>query len=635
MITVTYNNITLENVITRGFRQEVMYDPSGTDHFFVRYTLQFEGLITTFPKGQYARCYLSGVPDVAHSLWKDIRHALMDPRHSLEVKVAWKEGDNLTWITAFRCVPERLAPGDPDRDLGHGPKPISLETLGSLAGRALKVRWEVQCEKLDFPADLSRSGELGAHFERQQGVLQTVLDNRWSVDEEFDGNFYATRTIRGSLRLSRPVARIGLDYRWLAVPALEAGFKRTHFRYAVKEDGLTAEYEVIDKQVHTAAPWPATEMRVTHSRSTHWGETYQGDCRVQLIGPPHVSRKALIIRAVQILDALTKFISVNLMAQKALNWVPVQMRITEHIGEINQVDAELQYQFSPGTDLNETEQMFVNNYKAMGNDLDMSAQPWVIPGLGDPPFPHYDPNLSWMPSPYGYNTWGGERDPAAVAIFQCYLQRPYHPWHATGWWPAPKNVPEEVTRPQVEEVSVERVDPADLPVPEEEKKFSDSHSRALYTYCRMKSVYQICKSRTQFERLTEASDGSTAVIVSLGAGRARRIIVIDAERNGMQPELPPPTDYEDINGVKGKLETFSVECLPPVVSPAGDSWIHRLRAKYVYLLDRIPPLQNSQPWPVGRLPHTEDKTLGWDPDESWSERLGPDQRPLNQTGGTA
>lgn len=633
MITVTYNNIILENVITRGFRQEIVYDPSGTDHFFVRYTIQFEGLIATYPRGQYTSCAMSGVPtgqfpNVAHVLWKDVRHALMDPRHPLEVKMAFQTNDGVKWLTIFRCVPERLNPSDPDRDLGHGPKPISLETLGSLAGRALKVRWEVQCEKLDFPTDLSYA-EVATHFEKEVAELQTVLDNRWSVEEEMDQNFYLTRTIRGSLRLSRPVARTGFDYRWITVPALEAGFKRTRFRYAVREDGLTTDYEVVDKQVHTAAPWPATEMRVTHSRGTQMGTTYRGSCHVELVGPPHVSRRALIIRAVQILDALTKFLTWNLMGMDALHWVPIHMQITEHIGEVNQVSADLEYEFTPGTNLTDAEQRFVNNYKAMGQDLDMSAQPWPIPGLGDPPFPQYDPNLSWMPNPYGYNTWGGERDPAVVALFQCYLQRPYHPWHATGWWPAPQNAPEEITRPAVEEVTVERVEPDALPVPEDEKKFTESHKEAMYTFCRMKSHYKISKSRIQLERTSQADDDSTCAITEIGAGRAKRIIIIDAERNGRQPELPPPVDYEDANGVKGKLASFSVECLPPVVSPAGDSWIYRLRARYVYLLDRIPPLQNaSAPWPVGRLPHTADKTLGFNPDESWADRLGPDQRPL-------
>lgn len=624
MIVVEYNNIRLENVITRGFRQEVVYDPSGTDHFFVRYTLEFEGLITGFRRGQYAACEMMGVPVIAHALWKDIRHALMDPRHVLEVKGAFKDGDQVNWLTLFRCVPERINPQDPDRDLGHGPKPIHLETLGSIGGRALKVRWQVQCEKLDFLKDLSYSERI--HFEKEFADLQTVLDNRWSVEEELDSNFYLTRTIRGSLRLSRPVARIGFDYRWITVPALEAGFKRQRFRYTVKEDGLTCEYEVVDRQVHTAAPWPATEMRVTNSKSTELGMNYRGHCQVDLIGPPHVPRKALVVRAVQIMDALTKFLSRNLMNDKFLNWLPIRIQLTEHMGEVNQVTGSIEYQFSPGSNLTEAEQQFVNNYKELGNDLDLSAQPWPIPGLGAPPFPQYDPNLSWMPAPYGYNTWGGERDPAVVAIFQCYLQRPYHPWHATGWWPAPQGAPEEITRPAVEEVSVERVEPGDLIVPEEERKFSSSHQTAMYTYCRMVSTYKISRRRIVFDRLSADDEAAQTVVVQLGHSTARRVIVIDAERHGQHPELPAPVDYTDDNGVTGYLLDYSIDLLPPAVSPAGDGWIYRARARYVYALDRAPP-EKSAVWPVGRLPHTAATDTGFKPEDVFTEDIGPNPSP--------
>lgn len=629
MITIYYNNITIENALTRAFRQEVVYDPSGTDHFFSRYTMTFEGLITGLGRGQRITCSLSqdaaaawGAP---HPIWADIRHALMDPRYPLTITARFANADGqIEERTIFRCVPERLAPEDPDRDLGHGPKPTELEIIGMIGGRALKVRWSVQCEKLDFPKD--SYGEVGLHFEEGTAGLQTVLDNRWSVSEELDENFYLTRTIRGSLRLSRPVARAGWDYRWLTVPALEAGFKRTRMSYAVKEDGLSADYEVIDRQVHTAAPWPATSMRVSNQKSTRMGTHYVGTCRVELVGPPHIPRKALVIRAVQIIDELTRFITSKGLFNDPkgnLNFIPVNISVTEEIGDRNAVITELQYEFSPGNGLNANEEQFVNHFKQLGEDLTLSRQPWPIPGLGPPPFDHYDPNLSWMPSPYGYTTWGEERSPAAVAIFQCYLQRPYHPWHATGWWPAPAGAPEEIIRPETQQTEVQRVEPGELVVPETEKKFSQSHAQALYTYSRMVSIYKIHRRRLAFDYLAAKDDGPSTVVVSLGPSSARRLIIIDAERYGRPPELPSPVDYTDANGVKGYLLKYDVELLPRSVSPGGDGWIYRARARYVYALDRAPPEVDAAPWPVGRLPHTADPEPGWQPQESFSERVGP------------
>lgn len=624
MITVTYNNVTLENVLTRGFRQEVVYDPSGTDHWFVRYTLRFEGLVTTFPRGPRAYCPLSGSPSLPHGIWGDLRHALMDPRHPLIVSGKFRDDqENVQEKVLFRCIPERLDPADPDRDLGHGPKPISLETLGTIGGKALKIAWEVQCEKLDFPS--SSPGEFGLHFEGGRGELQTVLDNRWSMDEEIDGNFYMTRTIRGSLRLSRPVSRSGFDYRWLSVPALEAGFKRQRMRYAVKEDGLTVEYEIVDRQVHTSAPWPATEMRIRRSMGTQLGVTYQGSCHVSLVGPPHIPRKALVIRAVQIMDALTKFISQAGELQEKLSWLPVRIAIMEDIGDVNAVTAELDYQFAPNEDSPQFSEQFFDRYRSLGEDLRLYDQPYPIQGLDPPPNESYDPNLSWMPSPYGYNPWGGERNPAVSAIFQCYLQRPYHPWHAMGWWPAPESAPQEVVRPEIGEPTVDRVEPEALAIEDSESRYSPTHANAVYTYARMKSVYRINRCLASMPLSKKADDGRTASILQVGAGLARRIIVIDAERFGKHPELPPPEDYTDENGVTGRLCDWKVDCLPPAVSPAGNGWIYRLRARYVYLLDRPPPHgPEAAPWPVGRLPYTSGGAASWKPSDSWSDRIGPD-----------
>lgn len=621
MIHVYYNNIRLQNALTKSFRQEVVYDPSGTDHWFSRYTMAFEAIITTLGMTQDIQCSTSSASGDPHVVWTDIRHALLDPRHTLRITRLVKRDGQVVEEEVFRCVPERVNPEDRERDLGHGPKPTSLELLGMVGGRALRVRWEVSCEKLDLPRDYP---EL-QHYEQEFAQLQTVLDNRWSTSEELDENFYLTRVIRGTLRLSRPVARLGWDYRWLAVPALEAGFKRAQLSYAVKEDGLTAEYQVTDKQVHTAAPWPATSMKVRNSRSTRWGVTYTGRCEVELIGPPHIPRKALVIRAIQIMNNLTRYgLGATQGPDSPLTFLPHNISISEEIGPTNSVTAEIEYEFTPKEKLDDKiQEQFVARFMELGKDLGRGiAQP--IAGLDPPPFDHYDPNLSWMPSPYGYTTWGEERSPAAQAIFQCYLQRPYHPWHATGWWPAPEGAPEEVTRPEVQEVQVQRVEPSALVPPQDEKRFSDSHAQAVYTYSRMRTMYSISRRHLVFDRLCRKDDeGPTSVIVPLGKSAARRLIVVDAERYGKPPEIPAPVDYVDANGVKAYLLKYHVDVLPRSVSPAGDGWIYRLRAKYLYALDRAPPERDAYPWPVGRLPHTASSETGFDPDDSFAERVGP------------
>jgi hypothetical protein len=631
MITVTYNQITIKNALTRAFRQELVYDPSQTDPWYSRFTMTFEGLVTDL--ASYSDVHTrkmqvyctSNVALTRREIWLDIRQALMDPRHPLRVEqLIFGPNGEVEPQVMFQCFPAQTAPDDPDRDVAHGPQPLNLEILGPIGTRALKISWQVQCQKLELPATPERR----YHLEQGLGQLGVVLDNRWSVEEELDQDFYLTRTIHGSLRLSKPVSQLGLDYRWIVVPALEAGFKRQRLRYAVKEDGLSADYEVVDRQVHTAAPWPATRMEVRNTKRTQQGTKFGGQCLIRLLGPPHVSRRALIVRAVQILDALTGFLRKKQELQ-TFNWLPVNCEITENIGDVAEVQIILEYQYTPPTDQVQA-QNFYDEVFNIGFDL-KGLEPWPIPAAGPPPLDHYDPNLSWLPAPYGYNTWGGERDPAAVALFQCYLQRPYHPWHATGWWPAPAGAPEEVTRPEEPETLVQRVEDVPQPVTEGESKWSEDHRQAHYTYARMKSTYRIRKGRAQFLRLLDptgvSQDQATAVVIQLGLGSAQRLIVVDAERYGVVPKIPAPVDYEDANRVKGFLVDWKVEILPPVTSPMGDELIYRVRARYLYALDRIPPLtQEAAPWPVGRLPHIADQWAGFPAAQAISEDLGPNPR---------
>lgn len=629
MIIVTYNKIVLKNVLTKAFRQEVIYDPTQSDPWYSRFTMTFEGVITDLAsysgyEGKSPNVFCQTlVPQSKHDIWLDARQALMDPRHPLVVEQLIEQPNGAVGsATVFRCVPAIENPDDPDRDLAHGPQPLSLEIIGAIGTRAMKVRWQVQCQKLELPS----TSDHPSHLEQGQGVLGVVLDNRWAVEEELDENFFLTRTIRGSLRLSKSVAQLGYDYRWLMVPALEAGFRRQRLRYAVKEDGLSADYEVVDRQVHTAAPWPATKMEVRNSKRTQMGTQFGGLCQVRLLGPPHVSRRVLFVRAIQIVDALTGFLKKRQELAK-YTWLPINCELSENIGELNEVQINLEYQYTPPEDQVKVQNFFDEVFN-IGHDL-KGLEPWPIPAAGDPPFDRYDPNLSWMPAPYGYNTWGDQRDPAAVAIFQCYLQRPYHPWHATGWWPAPAGVPDETVRPEQPETLVQRVEEVPEPAGENESKWSDEHRQAHYTYARMKSVYRIRKGRGHLERSRVADDGTTAVVVKLGAGKAERLIVFDAERYGEMPKIPAPIDYEDPNGVRGFLLDWNVELLPPVTSPMGDELIYRIRAYYRYALDRLPPSdETAAAWPVGRLPHIKDDAPGWTPIQSLSLESHGDVRAL-------
>lgn len=603
---VQYNDVFLYNVQTREFRQEIVYDQSRTDRLLSRYTITVEGVATPQQGGPGSYIQPYGVQHQAAADWfHTIRLALAEPRRPLSItQWSWGKGQAQS-KTFFRCTPSDMYPTDPERDLSNGPKPVELRIVSVLGAQAYQVQWTVQCEKQEAP----RAGEQ-KFLDGYQGP-QPVLVNRWSISEEFDENLFCTRTISGSLRMSLPAAQTGFDYRWLAVPGLEAGFKRQRMRYAVQPDGLEVQYEIVDRQCHTMPPWPCTDMRVRHSRSTNYGVTALARCEVQLSGPPDVPRTALLTRLVQILDYYLGVL--RNAGNYAKTWQLRQATILEEIGPTNQVAGQIEIQIlgSPEKSGDTSNDFITQHMLAIGKDLRLDDQPAPqVPGRTAPTA--YDPCLIEMPSPFGYNTWGGERNPAAIAMFQCYLQQPYRPPHGMANWPAPKPGNPEEEKP--EKTQVQRVPPETLKPAPRQDNYSQAHKQNLYTYVRMKNVYRIHRLLAGCPKAAQASSGGqnptgpTAAIVQLGQGAAVRSIHYDAERLGAWPELPKPEDFTFGSGqqaVQAKLQRYTVKPLPPTVSPSGEGLIYRVQAQYRWLLDRLPP--QDTPWPLGRLPHVDDK----------------------------
>lgn len=601
---VQYNDVWLYNVQTREFRQEIVYDPSRTDRLMSRYTITVEGVVTPQMPGPGNYIHPYGVQHEAAADWfHSIRLALAEPRRPLVIShYSWRQNQAQA-KTFFRCVPAQQYPTDPERDLGGGPKPTELRIVAVFGATAYLVQWTVVCEQLESPK--------GGEYKFLDGYqdVQPVLVNRWSVAEEFDENCFCTRTISGSLRMSQPAAQTGFDYRWLAVPWLEAGFKRQRMRYAVQPDGLEVQYEIVDRQVHTMPPWPCTDMRIRHSRSTNYGVTALARCEVQLSGPPDVPRTALLTRLVQILDYYLGIL--RNAGNYAKTWQIRQATIVEEIGPANQVAGQIEIQIlgSPEKSGDTSNDFITQHLLAIGKDLRLDDQPAPeVPGRQPPEA--YHPCIAEMPSPFGYNTWGGERNPAVIALFQCYLQQPYRPPHGMANWPAPQpgsQEEEKHEKTQVQRVPVEALKPI-----QRQDQYSQSHKQNLYTYVRMKNIYSFHRLLTGCPKAAINSSnqptGATTTILQLGRGAASRTVLYDAERLGSWPELPRPEDFTFGAGqeaVQAKLQKYTVKPLPPTTSPTGEGLIYRVQATYRWLLDRLPPM--DKPWPLGHLPHVEDQ----------------------------
>jgi hypothetical protein len=251
-----YNGVTLNNVTTRTFHQEVVYDPSGTDLMYTRFEIEVECYIHAHEDrrlhldvvGPWVSPQKSSASN-ATDLEVEIRKALTQPRKPLKYTNHGK--------VLVECVPsEKNSVHNANRDVNNGPRPLRFDITRVGGDQVYRVVFAVECAKLECVKGASSSG------------LPDVLSNRWSIAEEMDEQWYVTRIIRGRLRISQAVTLTPGHFRHVCLPRLENGFKRVRMAFLTEPNGLEAAYEVVDRQVAMSAPWPATSISGHHSYST-------------------------------------------------------------------------------------------------------------------------------------------------------------------------------------------------------------------------------------------------------------------------------------------------------------------------------------------------------------------------------
>lgn len=501
---VRYNGVTLDNVITRQWNQEVKYDDSHTDAMYHVFSLAFEGILHDGYEGTSVAsvAVLGEAPSMSHQ-YDAVHRRLLTPRQNLVVEVvdAPMSGDSPSPMVLFRCdgAPDisdtsstaAMALTSAFRDVDNGPKPKSFRVLQVIGSKVLRVAFEIECSKLVCANPMTSSGSLAPG-------IPNVLSNRWAVQESMDENQFLTRTINGKIRYSAAMASIGhlVDPKYMVVPALEIGFRRATIDFSVDATGLECDYQITDRQVYAAAPWPATKMQARHSQSTAEGLNMVSEVHVMLEGPPFASKKHLLARAIQVIDAKLNFGKMTQRTGNYAKYIPQHIAFTDFIGDVNRVEAVARFLEIPGDGNENINAMLANLGRQMGKPLELpstAGEPW-----------EYDPSISSPPSYYGYHppqgkdTTGGVRSKALAMMFQCYLQQPCVDVHAirkgvpiSGSNTPPKD-PEKPKKPDANQFP-----PGSLPSPPDNLGWADAAKVAVHTYSRMSSRYEVDMCRVQ------------------------------------------------------------------------------------------------------------------------------------------
>ncbi|NOY41180.1 MAG: hypothetical protein GXP26_05005 [Planctomycetes bacterium] len=591
---VTYNGVKLHNVLTRQWDQEIVYDSTETDLLGQRFKLQFDGILHAqrVPITS-AETYIAagtGTNENAFTQLSAIQDLLGTPRKQLTVVI---DGNTVIDI---------VGPGGQHQaqnaDIENGPKPknISVTPIGA---SAFRVSFTIEAVVGNCS---NRSGD---------GL---IINNRWRVSESMDANFFTTRTISGKLRLSRGPQvpgdpQAGHYFKPVVIPPLEGSFRRERVVFNAEEDGLTCSYEVTDRQVHQAAPWPATKMSAVHSETVNNSTFFFSEISVRLEGDPSANKQLLIERALQVAEA-----RINFLAIVGQGKFVESMTLTDHIGELPVVELRMRVR---RTDVASSKKLLMGlRAHDLGRDL-------KLPSLGNSAFSliagtDYDSQRSRVPKPYGYKAGSdlpdGERRPAVIYLLQCYLQNPCSgPYHVgpRGNTPSKKAAPKKSDDREDDTTVIE----TSTSLPEDIDTYSTATRENIYTMAKMSTTYERAPMLLQMPRSSSMGKNGkllvkkhpAAAVVKLAETQSRRIVVIDFERVGAMPEVPEANSYliASANDAKGQAYPADVrtEILAPIRSPDGRDTIHRVSQRLTYLMSADPAVVD-EPLPVGVNPVT-------------------------------
>lgn len=575
--TVFYNGVRMVNVNTRQCEQDIILDPSGTDLLGQRLVMTFDTTVHT----QHLESLFHGVDAYymggaanPQDLFTKVRYLLSQPRCTLLVD----QGP----VRLFEVYPASVATvgNSANYDVANGPHPKRVVVRQLVGTQLIHIAFTVefmtgQCSNFAAP--------------------NVVLSNKWSIAEERDGNFFTTRRISGSIRMAHAMYAAHAFVPWV-IPGLEYGFKREMVAYDANANNIEATYQVIDRQTHTAAPWPATTVSGTYSWSTTL-ETgnWVHHSEFQLSGPPDADVRLLVARAVELCDARVKYLSTNNPLNGPMPKLMNECSITEHVGQENYVRAQMTVTMYP-----QTPTLLIGNIVNEQIGAKIELQP---AGTGAQQI-QYDPGISRVPSTWGYvPRKTGERNPATLFLLHCYQQEPCSPVKGMYQWKLGTGKPQSGDQTPNYPTDLTPVQPGSLPYGDMDQFNSQEELQGVYTHIRASSTYRTHNRRAQLSLAGTwaADDGQpSCVIVKTGRPLTRRIVRYSAERQDEPPKLPQISDRLTIGGIGHTLLDYGIEVCAPKTAADGVHLVYRVEAWYLFALDR--PLKTSDVLAMGRVP---------------------------------
>lgn len=635
---ITYNGITITNCVTEQFSQEAVFDDSGTDLLFHKFTIEVTGFVTglllpvtNIPASQnrnsmFSTNFLStlspgddGYPNPTLQEVA-IRADLLEPRKEFVMRLGvmqnnplgvmqnnpqtanpkFVDGTVLLWAKPYpppagpTSLPawKSVSPASPgsigqntgspvtaDRsgyDLNNGPKCLSV-SLHQITGNTIfhvRVRFEV-CK-----LECDRNGQA---LHNNNGVLS----NRWSVADDIDENFMTTRRFQGVLRVT--TANLNAhEFRTLVVPPLQPGFYRKSMTFNVSEDGLKLAYSVIDRETVWSAPKPATKWHLNH-KETSGGATGMtiGEATCELSGDRNTDDQRVLIKT-----AIAIVMSKLYFAGGNNAHIPEEMTVvTEYGNDAHKVSVYMRV----------SRVLMLHNFMGMMHETLGTGVLASDPNIAASPAAGYNPNLSRGSRPGDKIEVSG---PITIATaWRAYLQSPCDEDHAIE---LARDAKPETPKPADTAYTL-KISPASS-IPDTPAGYiSAEHQQFPYTYWEMQSLYDADQNNVA---LPIARSGqylpqeATQAIVSLAPPTWKRIVRVSGTRVGKEPDLPKiPKTYTIPGPGPGRMAVLigreKISAHPPAKTLDGKN-LYRVDIDFQYALTHEP--QPTDPLPIGFLP---------------------------------
>jgi len=535
---IRYDGISIYDVLTESIEQSVEMDKSGANPLYRRTTITVTGIVYLLANTSTSTDPL-GIT-ISGGLSSNIDNIIKTLSRPQQTFYYFIDG-TAVWTVFGKGSASR---GTALNDIKNGP--ITHAKLLHIVGN--------KSARIEFSVTFWTKA-CGDNSQRNNTDIVSL--KFWQM-EDINENWFATRTYRGHLVVSRPDIGVHSFQGWV-LPPLIRGFMRNSMNFSESPDGLTLDFTIVDRQVYAYPPFPAVSWRGQHSVifPTEGANKAESEYRLSVNGPPYIAKEELFKVCYNILVAKLYLNDVINEGGDLIQYIRFDEDITT-----NSISAHAKV-------------MHTNLANLLGNRRTF-LKPLDPKFNGDFPHPVKSAGLRGIFAQALY------KDPCtAIDPWSKPLQQDY----GVGEDGTNKNYPKEKKKSGDKQNGAM---PSEDVVAAQNRK--GNTSTPIYY---LSSTIDVQENLVQYP--VSSFRGSENYITRITAPTAKRIIDIEASRINEYPIIPAKKAFRDMNNIMNYPQVWQPELQLPQISADGRKTLYSINMHIEYLMARAPRLNEKLP----------------------------------------